>query len=190
VGPVSLFVVGPNSLDTDGSAGSIAGCAFVLAGTLVSVGDGFQAASDVKGWLEKAGNGFGDSELDTIEMSVFQKRALQLDRQSIHEDIMKIVLRRSFDEPEFLGYVSDGHKLSRRDDEHLHPRPQFTESITPDMVLSKLLPENIEMPPALQFHMPITASQSDSLSNTRLFPIILWKVASMKQLVSQEETKV
>lgn len=31
------------------------------------------------------------------------------------------VLRASFGEPEFLGYVPEGHKLSRRDDQHLHP---------------------------------------------------------------------
>ena len=39
----------------------------------------------------------------------------------MHEHFMAKVLQDTFGEVEFLGYVSPGHKLSLRNDEHLHP---------------------------------------------------------------------
>jgi len=41
--------------------------------------------------------------------------------QDLHEKIVADVLRRSFGEPEFLGYVSKSHRLAGRDNEHTHP---------------------------------------------------------------------
>lgn len=106
---------------SDGSAGSVAGCVFGVAGTLVSVGSGFQAAKKL-GWFARAANTWDNSGLELISMSVFEKRSQDM-HQELHELLAREVLRRSFgEEPEFMGYVSDGHRLSRRDDEHLHAR--------------------------------------------------------------------
>ncbi|KAI1109268.1 hypothetical protein F5Y14DRAFT_458465 [Nemania sp. NC0429] len=105
---------------SDGSAWSVAGCVFGLAGTLLSIGSGYQAAKKT-GWFARASNSWAGSGLENIELDVFSKRSQDL-HQEIHEFLVHEVLSRSFGTPEFLGYVFDGHRLSRRDDEHLHPR--------------------------------------------------------------------
>ncbi|KAI1197746.1 hypothetical protein F5X97DRAFT_324171 [Nemania serpens] len=105
---------------SDGSGWSIASCVFGLAGTLLSIGSGYQAAKSA-GWFARAKNTWSGSGLETIELDVFSKRSQDI-HQEIHEFLVREVLDRSFGTPEFLGYVSDGHRLSRRDDEHLHPR--------------------------------------------------------------------
>lgn len=104
----------------DGSAGAVAGCVFGIAGTLLSIGSGFQAAKDL-GWFARAVNGWDNSGLESIALDVFSKRSQDI-HQELHELLAREVLGRSFGEPEFIGYVSDGHRLSRRDDEHLHAR--------------------------------------------------------------------
>ncbi|KAI1136913.1 hypothetical protein F5Y05DRAFT_90392 [Hypoxylon sp. FL0543] len=105
---------------TDGSAGSVAGCAFGIAGTLLSIGSGYQAAKKA-GWFARAANTWDNSGLESIALDVFSKRSQDI-HQDIHELLAREILTRSFGAPEFLGYVPDGHRLSRRDDEHLHPR--------------------------------------------------------------------
>lgn len=102
----------------DKSPGSLAGCAFGIAGTILSIGTSYQAARGA-GWFARASNTWSNSGLELIDLSVFSKRT-EADYQNVHEYIMRDVLRSSFGEPEFLGYVSDEHTLSRRDDEHLH----------------------------------------------------------------------
>lgn len=105
----------------DGSPASIAGCAFGIAGTLLSIGTAYQAAKGA-GWFARAANTWDQSGLEAIALDVFSKCSQQ-DLQSPHEEIMTRVLQDSFGKAESLGYVtrSGGHKLSHRDDEHLHP---------------------------------------------------------------------
>ncbi|KAI1184858.1 hypothetical protein F5B17DRAFT_61367 [Nemania serpens] len=105
---------------SDGSAWSVAGCLFGLAGTLLSVGSGYQAIKNA-GWIASASNTWIGSGLESIELDVFSKRSQDI-HQDIHEYLIREVLGRSFGTPEFMGYVPDGHRLSRRDDEHLNPR--------------------------------------------------------------------
>ncbi|KAH8656704.1 hypothetical protein BGZ60DRAFT_507933 [Tricladium varicosporioides] len=104
---------------SDGSAGSIAGCVFGIAGTILSIGSAFKAAQKA-GWFARASNTWDQSGLENIALDVFSKRA-QLEMQDFHENLVADILRRSFGEPEFLGYVSKSHRLAGRDDEHTHP---------------------------------------------------------------------
>jgi hypothetical protein len=53
-------------------------------------------------------------------LDVFSKRS-QLETQDIHERLIAEVLRRSFGDTEFLGYVSEAHRLMGRGNEHRHP---------------------------------------------------------------------
>ncbi|KFZ22992.1 hypothetical protein V502_02528, partial [Pseudogymnoascus sp. VKM F-4520 (FW-2644)] len=116
IGSVATAIQG--CVTTDKSPGSLAGCAFGIAGTILSIGTSYQAARGA-GWFARASNTWSNSGLELIDLSVFSKRT-EADYQNVHEYIMRDVLRSSFGEPEFLGYVSDEHTLSRRDDEHLH----------------------------------------------------------------------
>ncbi|KAJ7019283.1 hypothetical protein C8F04DRAFT_1404362 [Mycena alexandri] len=122
------FVVGVGSTATaiqgcatsDGSAGSIAGCVFGIAGTLLSIGSAFKAASTA-GWFAKANNGFGGSGIENIALDVFTKRAQDL-HQEHHDDLMRRVLGGfSPESVEFLGYAPEAHRLARRSEGHLHP---------------------------------------------------------------------
>ncbi|KAF4626425.1 hypothetical protein G7Y89_g11734 [Cudoniella acicularis] len=104
---------------TDGSAGSVAGCVFGIAGTVLSIGFAFKAAQSA-GWFARAANTWDQSGLELIALDVLSKRA-QLEMQDFHEALIADVLRRSFGELEFLGYVSKSHRLAGRDDEHMNP---------------------------------------------------------------------
>ncbi|RYP09970.1 hypothetical protein DL764_000965 [Monosporascus ibericus] len=104
----------------DGSPGAVAGCVFGIAGTALSIGSGFKAAQSA-GWFARASNTWDQSGLESIALDVFNKRS-QDAWQEMHDELLHDVLRRAFGAPEFMGYVSDGHRLSRRNDEHLHPR--------------------------------------------------------------------
>ncbi|KAI0378528.1 hypothetical protein F5Y04DRAFT_283756 [Hypomontagnella monticulosa] len=105
---------------SDGSAGSVAGCVFGIAGTLLSIGSGYQATSKA-GWFARAANTWDNSGIENIALDVFSKRSQEI-YQEVHEQLFREVLGRSFGTPEFMGYVSNGHRLSQRDDEHLHAR--------------------------------------------------------------------
>lgn len=108
----------------DGSPNSVLGCAFGLAGTLLSIGSAFKAAQ-ATGWFARANNGFGGSGLENIALDVFSKRA-QDEHQQFHEKLVRYVLENfsasTGEAVEFVGYAPEDHRLSRRDDEHLHPR--------------------------------------------------------------------
>ncbi|KAI1816358.1 hypothetical protein GGS20DRAFT_241238 [Poronia punctata] len=106
---------------SDGSAGAIAGCVFGIAGTVLSIGSAFQAAKKA-GWFARARNTWDGSGLEQIDLSVFSKRSQNI-HQEMHEYLTRAVLSQTFgDEPEFMGYVADGHRLSGRDEDHKHPR--------------------------------------------------------------------
>ena len=105
----------------DGSASAVAGCTFGIAGTIVGIGSAYKAASSA-GWFARAANTWDNSGLESIALDVFSKRSQDF-YQEYHEALISDVLRQAFgDDPEFIGYVNDGHRLSRRDDEHLHAR--------------------------------------------------------------------
>ncbi|KAJ6477679.1 hypothetical protein C8R45DRAFT_1101989 [Mycena sanguinolenta] len=87
----------------DGSAWGNYNCIVGLAGTVWGVGTAYGAAkSAAAGWM-----GSPRSQ-DTY--------------QELHERLLHSILQRSFGGAEHIGYVSDAHRLSRRNDEHLHPR--------------------------------------------------------------------
>jgi hypothetical protein len=104
---------------TNDSPGSLAGCAFGIAGTLLSIGTAYQAAAGA-GWFARAVNTWDQSGLESIALDVFSKRS-QIDAQNFHKHFMAKVLWDNYGQAEFLSYVSPGHKLSRRNDEYLHP---------------------------------------------------------------------
>jgi hypothetical protein len=105
---------------SDGSAGSVAGCVFGIAGTVLSVGSAFKAAN-AAGWFARANSGFGNSGLENIALDVFSKRSQDL-HQERHDDLMRRVLGDFSTEPvEFLGYAPETHRLARRSEGHLHP---------------------------------------------------------------------
>ncbi|KAJ7721406.1 hypothetical protein B0H14DRAFT_3098477 [Mycena olivaceomarginata] len=86
---------------SDGSAGSVAGCVFGIAGTVLSIGSAFKAAQSA-GWLARAHSGFEGS--------------------ARHDDLMSRVLGDFSREPiEFLGYAPEAHRLARRGEGDLHP---------------------------------------------------------------------
>ncbi|KAK7992581.1 hypothetical protein PG988_001375 [Apiospora saccharicola] len=108
---------------SDDSAVSVSGCVFGVAGTVMSIGSGFQVAKKL-GWFASAANTWYNSGLELVLVStrVFEKCSQDM-HQELHELLAREVLRRSFgEETRFMGYVSNGHRLSRRDDEHLHAR--------------------------------------------------------------------
>ncbi|KAJ6511536.1 hypothetical protein C8R47DRAFT_1182398 [Mycena vitilis] len=118
IGSVATAIQG--CATSDGSAGSVAGCVFGLAGTVLSIGSAFKAAN-AAGWFAKANNGFGNSGLENIALDVFTKRAQDL-HQERHDDLMRRVLGGFSTGPiEFLGYAPEMHRLARRDAGHLHP---------------------------------------------------------------------
>jgi hypothetical protein len=109
---------------SDGSAGSIAGCVFGIAGTLFGIGAAVKLANK-NSWLEAASNTWdysnGDAALRAYQTQ-FRRRSQEV-RQKTHEGIMADVLREAgLGEPEFLGYTGEDHTLSARDEDHLHPR--------------------------------------------------------------------
>ncbi|KAJ7289621.1 hypothetical protein C8J57DRAFT_1213949 [Mycena rebaudengoi] len=93
---------------SDGSAGSVAGCVFGLAGTVLSIGSAFKAAH-AAGWLAKANNGFGGSGIENIALDVFSKRMQEL-HQERHDDLM----RRS-------SSWATRRRRTARGEGHLHP---------------------------------------------------------------------
>lgn len=105
---------------SDGSAGSIAGCVFGIAGTVLAIGSGYRAAQSA-GWFAKASNAWDNSGLESIALDVFSKLSQDL-HQELHEDLLRDILRRAFGRSEFMGYVPKDHRISRRDDEHFHTR--------------------------------------------------------------------
>ncbi|KAL1624343.1 hypothetical protein SLS56_007882 [Neofusicoccum ribis] len=107
-------------VNNDGGAEAVLNCVIGLAGTAFSVGNAYKAAKGA-GWFARGANTWSDSGLENIALDVFNKRS-QDEIQDDHEQIMQEVLRRSFGgAPEFMGYAHDGHRLSRRDEDHLHP---------------------------------------------------------------------
>ncbi|KAJ7828463.1 hypothetical protein B0H14DRAFT_2516606 [Mycena olivaceomarginata] len=106
---------------SDGSAGSVAGCVFGIAGTVLSIGSAFKAAQSA-GWLARAHSGFEGSGLENIALDVFQKRVEDDWHQARHDDLMSRVLGDFSREPiEFLGYAPEAHRLARRGEGDLHP---------------------------------------------------------------------
>ena len=109
---------------TDGSVWATVSCGLGLAGTIIGIGAAYQAAkgAGIIGWRTAAQNTWSSSGLENIALNVFDKRSQDM-VQPAHEHFMVAALRGAgLGEPEFLGYDDKAHRLSRRDEEHLHPR--------------------------------------------------------------------
>ncbi|KAJ7065582.1 hypothetical protein C8F01DRAFT_1020911 [Mycena amicta] len=112
----------------DGSAWGNYNCIVGLAGTLWGIGTGVKTAAAL--WYGRPENGWSEADTELVDIALLWTRS-QDEYQELHERLVHSVLKRAFGDAEHIGYVSDGHRLSRRDDEHLHRRAPIFRVVHP-----------------------------------------------------------